>query len=65
VDGIELDESGTPAADARQAVARAVVQLAAALGLDTVAEGIENETQARRLVALGYSLGRATTSAAR
>jgi diguanylate cyclase (GGDEF)-like protein len=57
VDGIELDEPGTPAADARQAVARAVVQLAEALGLDTVAEGIENETQARRLVALGYSLG--------
>jgi predicted signal transduction protein with EAL and GGDEF domain len=57
VDGIELDEPGTPAADARQAVARAVVQLAGALGLDTVAEGIENEEQAVRLRALGYSLG--------
>ena len=57
VEGIELDEPGTPAAEARQAVARAVVQLAGALGLDTVAEGIENETQAQRLTVLGYALG--------
>jgi diguanylate cyclase (GGDEF)-like protein len=57
VDGIELDEPGTPAADARQAVARAVIQLADALGLDTVAEGIENASQADRLRALGYSVG--------
>jgi len=57
VDGIELDEPGTPAADARQAVARAVVQLAGALGLDTVAEGIENQEQADRLHRLGYTLG--------
>ena len=57
VDGIELDEPGTPAADARQAVARAVVQLAGALGLDTVAEGIENQEQADRLRRLGYTLG--------
>jgi EAL domain-containing protein (putative c-di-GMP-specific phosphodiesterase class I) len=34
-----------------------VVQLAGALGLDTVAEGIENEEQAVRLRALGCSLG--------
>jgi EAL domain-containing protein (putative c-di-GMP-specific phosphodiesterase class I) len=57
VDGIELDEPGTRAAGARQAVARAVVQLAGALGLDTVAEGIENQDQAERLQTLGYTLG--------
>ncbi|MEV0566562.1 EAL domain-containing protein [Dactylosporangium sp. NPDC050588] len=57
VDGIELDPPGSPEADARQAVARAVVQLSLALGLDTVAEGIENAAQADRLIELGYSLG--------
>jgi diguanylate cyclase (GGDEF)-like protein len=57
VDGIELDEPGSPEATARQAVARAVIQLAGALCLDTVAEGIENEEQARRLYNLGYTLG--------
>ncbi|WP_433223176.1 putative bifunctional diguanylate cyclase/phosphodiesterase [Dactylosporangium sp. CS-047395] len=57
VDGIELDEPGSPEADARQAVARAVMQLALALGLDTVAEGIENRAQVDRLLDLGYSLG--------
>ncbi len=57
VDGIDLDEPGSPQAAARQAVARAVIQLAGALGLDTVAEGIENETQAERLRDLGYTLG--------
>jgi diguanylate cyclase (GGDEF)-like protein len=57
VDGIELDEPGTAAADARQAVAHAVSQLAGALGLDTVAEGIENQEQLERLRRLGYTLG--------
>jgi diguanylate cyclase (GGDEF)-like protein len=57
VDGIELDEPGSAAAEARQAVARAVQQLAGALGLDTVAEGIENQEQADRLMRLGYTLG--------
>ncbi|MFC7272400.1 putative bifunctional diguanylate cyclase/phosphodiesterase [Paractinoplanes rhizophilus] len=57
VDGIEVGEEGTAEATARQAVARAVVQLAGALGLDTVAEGIENQGQADRLRALGYTLG--------
>ncbi|GAA2628212.1 hypothetical protein Adu01nite_63600 [Paractinoplanes durhamensis] len=57
VDGIELDDDGTPEAAARQAVARAVIQMAGALDLDTVAEGIENEEQAERLRRLGYSLG--------
>ena len=57
VDGIELDEPGTAAAEARQAVARAVAQLADALGLDTVAEGIESQEQADRLRRLGYTVG--------
>jgi len=57
VDGIELDEEGTPEAAARQAVARAVIQMAGALDLATVAEGIENEEQAERLRQLGYTLG--------
>jgi diguanylate cyclase (GGDEF)-like protein len=57
VDGIELDAEGSAEAAARQAVARAVIQMAGALDLDTVAEGIENEEQAERLRRLGYSLG--------
>jgi EAL domain-containing protein (putative c-di-GMP-specific phosphodiesterase class I) len=57
VDGIELGEDGSAEADTRQAVARAVQQLAGAFGLDTVAEGIENQAQADRLLALGYTLG--------
>jgi EAL domain-containing protein (putative c-di-GMP-specific phosphodiesterase class I) len=57
VDGIEIDDGDPAARDARQAVARAVIQLAKALGLDTVAEGIENEAQAGQLRALGYTLG--------
>jgi diguanylate cyclase len=57
VDGIEIDDGDPAAVDARQAVARAVIQLAHALGLDTVAEGIENEGQVRVLQELGYTLG--------
>jgi diguanylate cyclase (GGDEF)-like protein len=54
VDGIEIDD---PDCVARQAVARAVIQLARALGRDTVAEGIENQAQADRLRELGYIHG--------
>jgi diguanylate cyclase len=57
VDGIELDDPEGGGRDARQAVARAVIQLADALGLDAVAEGIENEAQAEQLRLLGYTLG--------
>jgi diguanylate cyclase (GGDEF)-like protein len=57
VDGIEIDDGDPAAREAREAVARAVVQLAGALGLDTVAEGIENADQARRLRELGYTVG--------
>ncbi|MEV6492195.1 EAL domain-containing protein, partial [Actinoplanes sp. NPDC051633] len=49
VDGIEIDDGDPAAADARQAVARAVSQLAGALRLDTVAEGVENEQQVAKL----------------
>jgi EAL domain-containing protein (putative c-di-GMP-specific phosphodiesterase class I) len=54
VDGIEIDD---PECDARQAVARAVLQIARALGRDTVAEGIENQAQADRLLEIGYTFG--------
>jgi diguanylate cyclase (GGDEF)-like protein len=57
VDGIEIDDGQPAAADARQAVARAVIQLARALGLDTVAEGIESSEQVAALRDLGYTLG--------
>ncbi len=57
VDGIEIDDGRPAAADARQAVARAVVQLAHALGLDTVAEGVESAEQAVVLGELGYTVG--------
>jgi diguanylate cyclase len=57
VEGIEIDDGGPAAANARQAVARAVIQLAQGLGLDTVAEGIENAEQAAVLRELGYTLG--------
>jgi EAL domain-containing protein (putative c-di-GMP-specific phosphodiesterase class I) len=54
VDGIEIDD---PESDARQAVARAVIQLARALSRDTVAEGIESQAQVDRLRELGYTVG--------
>lgn len=57
VDGIEIDDGHAAAADARQAVARAVIQLANALDLETVAEGIENSEQAAVLRKLGYTRG--------
>ncbi|XVV15887.1 putative bifunctional diguanylate cyclase/phosphodiesterase [Actinoplanes sp. CA-131856] len=57
VDGIEIDDGHPAAAGARQAVARAVIQLAHALGLDTVAEGIESPEQVATLRELGYTLG--------
>jgi diguanylate cyclase (GGDEF)-like protein len=57
VDGIEIDDGDPAACDARQAVARAVIQLADALRLDAVAEGVENAEQAAKLRELGYPLG--------
>jgi EAL domain-containing protein (putative c-di-GMP-specific phosphodiesterase class I) len=57
VDGIEIDDGRPAVANARQAVARAVIQLSRAFGLDAVAEGVENAEQAAVLRELGYSLG--------
>jgi EAL domain-containing protein (putative c-di-GMP-specific phosphodiesterase class I) len=57
VDGIEIDDGLPAAANPRQAVARAVIQLAHAFGLDAVAEGVENAAQAAALRDLGYTLG--------
>lgn len=57
VERIEIDDGGPAAIRARQAVARAVIQLAEGLGLDAIAEGIENAEQAAALRELGYSLG--------
>lgn len=57
VEGIELDDGQPAAASARQAVARAVIQLSRAFGLDAVAEGVESAEQAAALRELGYSLG--------
>jgi diguanylate cyclase (GGDEF)-like protein len=57
VERIEIDDGGPAAVNARQAVARAVIQLAQGLGMDTVAEGIENAEQAAVLRELGYTLG--------
>jgi EAL domain-containing protein (putative c-di-GMP-specific phosphodiesterase class I) len=56
VDGIEVDDGRPAAAEARQAVARAVIQLARALGPDTVAEGIESAAQVAVLRELGYTV---------
>ncbi|BBH69954.1 hypothetical protein ACTI_66390 [Actinoplanes sp. OR16] len=57
VDGIEIDDGLPAAVEARQAVARAVIQLAHALRLDTVAEGIESPEQVATLRELGYTRG--------
>jgi diguanylate cyclase (GGDEF)-like protein len=57
VDGIEIDDGQPAAANARQAVARAVIELSHAFGLDAVAEGVESAEQAAALRELGYSLG--------
>jgi diguanylate cyclase (GGDEF)-like protein len=60
VDILKLDKSFVDgiAADTQQAaIASAVAGMALALGLDAVAEGIENEAQAAFLADLGYCLG--------
>jgi EAL domain-containing protein (putative c-di-GMP-specific phosphodiesterase class I) len=58
VDQLKLDRSFTEEVchgPAGEAVAVAVVQLARALSLDVVAEGVETPGQRVRLVQLGYS----------
>jgi diguanylate cyclase (GGDEF)-like protein len=57
VEGIEIDDGDPAAADARRAVARAVIQLVRSLALEAVAEGVENAEQALVLRNLGYTLG--------
>jgi EAL domain-containing protein (putative c-di-GMP-specific phosphodiesterase class I) len=57
VEGIEIDDGDPAAADARRAVARAVIQLVRSLALEAVAEGVENAEQAAVLRDLGYIVG--------
>jgi diguanylate cyclase len=60
VDVLKLDRSfvdGITSGEQRSAVAAAVAQIARALGLQAVAEGIESQEQADRLWKLGYRLG--------
>src|SRR3712207_2980172 len=58
VDELKLDRSFTQsdAGDRRDTMAVAVIQLARALGLETVAEGVETPQQAERLRTLGYDV---------
>jgi EAL domain-containing protein (putative c-di-GMP-specific phosphodiesterase class I) len=53
VDEIKLDRSFVPRPGS-DAIAHAVLQLAGALGVETVAEGVETADQAACLTALGY-----------
>jgi diguanylate cyclase (GGDEF)-like protein len=55
-DEVKLDRSftRTAASAGRRSVAVAVIELAAALGLDVVAEGVETAAEAECLAALGY-----------
>jgi diguanylate cyclase len=60
VDILKLDKSfvdGVTGTDRQAAVAAAIIQMAQALGLNAVAEGIETQAQAERLGQLGYRLG--------
>jgi diguanylate cyclase (GGDEF)-like protein/PAS domain S-box-containing protein len=60
VDALKIDRSFMPGAgeDAAETVlSEAVVSLANAMGLDTVAEGVETEAQRRLLLAMGARLG--------
>jgi EAL domain-containing protein (putative c-di-GMP-specific phosphodiesterase class I) len=55
VDEVKLDRSFTQAPHGRAPVAAAVIQLAQALRLHAVAEGVETPEQAEQLRSLGYS----------
>ena len=54
VDELKLDISFTQAAPGRAPMAATVLQLAASLGLQAIAEGVETPDQAGRLYDLGY-----------
>jgi EAL domain-containing protein (putative c-di-GMP-specific phosphodiesterase class I) len=67
IDAIKIDKSFTAemaSSDDTTAIVRAIVAMARSLGVQTVAEGVENEAQLRFLAALqcdrvqGYHLGR-------
>ncbi|HXQ32362.1 MAG TPA: EAL domain-containing protein, partial [Steroidobacteraceae bacterium] len=53
----QLSADGGEEADEARALAKAILSLADALGLDTVAEGIETESQREALVKLGCTTG--------
>jgi diguanylate cyclase (GGDEF)-like protein/excisionase family DNA binding protein len=60
VDGLKIDRSfveGLGTEREKSAIVRATIALARALGLTVTAEGIENSTQLRRLLALQCDLG--------
>jgi diguanylate cyclase (GGDEF)-like protein/PAS domain S-box-containing protein len=60
VDALKIDRSFVGGMDGRtedQEIVRAIVSLAAALGIMTVAEGVETEEQLARLQELGCDLG--------
>jgi diguanylate cyclase (GGDEF)-like protein len=60
VDQLKVDRSfvrGVAHDDADAEIVTAIIRLAHALGLETIAEGIENEQQAEALKALGCDLG--------
>ena len=60
VDGLKIDRSfveGLGQEREKSAIVRATIALARALGLTVTAEGIENATQLRRLLALQCDLG--------
>ena len=60
VDGLKIDRSfveGLGEEREKSAIVRATIALARALGLTVTAEGIENATQLRRLLALQCDLG--------
>jgi EAL domain-containing protein (putative c-di-GMP-specific phosphodiesterase class I) len=67
IDAIKIDKSFTAemaSSDDTTAIVRAIIAMARSLGVQTVAEGVENETQLRFLTALqcdrvqGFYLGR-------
>ena len=43
--------------DRAKTVCASIVSLAAALGLETIAEGVETELQAKTVKSLGFSMG--------
>src|SRR5262249_52437565 len=60
IDVIKIDKSfvdGIDTSDHQQALVDGIIRLARTLGLETIAEGIENEAQRDRLQAMGCRYG--------